>query len=442
MLASNGGDVAMAGNLFRFHARGYTNIDNEIFRAKLSWQAKGAYCQICSLPKTDWKFTVRGFASLSSNGVEATTSALRELEDAGFLIRGRYRDPEGKFSSDTYWATLDTPSLYAEAVEYLEDQGIAIVSKFERRHAVEDKSPSFVAERPSFFSGDSSIIEEAVDCAQASDDVEKNVENYDNVENADAVENAKSQVGTRYGFSVSGLPVSGLPRSGKPRSIKYVLDKTTNQSNLASQPDVHDAHCGKPDPAPTEPKPSVSKQAISSSRASDDQAPAAQAAKPEPSPSEAKNSNERDSEDFKRLVQRSMKAVEPDRMERCRKAYAALLERGWSGQQIVSAYDAYAAKYRRDNGSNPRFAKKLDDWLCREDGFGMYAPKRDFAALPDSITCPHCGHKAKRYIRDRYNCDGPGCCMQQFSYGFALRQLAKKEKAEMNALTGPRSAGA
>lgn len=69
----------------------FTVIDNAIFKDyRLSFKAKGLLCQMLSLPD-GWEYSVEGLARLTSDGVSAITSGLRELEEYGYFRRERVR---------------------------------------------------------------------------------------------------------------------------------------------------------------------------------------------------------------------------------------------------------------------------------------------------------------------------------------------------------------
>lgn len=79
----------------------FTVIDNAIFRNKgLSLKAKGMLCLLLSLPD-NWKFSVEGLAGCSTDGKSAVTSALNELEDAGYFHREQARN-KGNFGDAIY----------------------------------------------------------------------------------------------------------------------------------------------------------------------------------------------------------------------------------------------------------------------------------------------------------------------------------------------------
>lgn len=63
----------------------YTTISNICLRNKeLSYKAKGLLIVCLSLPD-DWDYSIAGLVTLSSDGRDSVTSALKELEKSGFL---------------------------------------------------------------------------------------------------------------------------------------------------------------------------------------------------------------------------------------------------------------------------------------------------------------------------------------------------------------------
>ena len=70
----------------------YSIICNCIFKdSRLSWKAKGILSNMLALPD-NWDYSLAGLEKLTSDGMSATRSALKELEDFGYLIRRPIRD--------------------------------------------------------------------------------------------------------------------------------------------------------------------------------------------------------------------------------------------------------------------------------------------------------------------------------------------------------------
>ena len=71
---------------------GFTILDNGIFKdTKLSMKAKGLLATLLSLPE-DWNFSTIGLAKLCNDGEGAVRSALKELEQNGYLNRESIRE--------------------------------------------------------------------------------------------------------------------------------------------------------------------------------------------------------------------------------------------------------------------------------------------------------------------------------------------------------------
>ena len=60
-----------------------------------------------SLPE-DWNYTTRGLAKICKEGVDAIGGALRELEAAGYIVRHKLRDRQGRIS-DTEYVIYEQP---------------------------------------------------------------------------------------------------------------------------------------------------------------------------------------------------------------------------------------------------------------------------------------------------------------------------------------------
>lgn len=80
--------------------KNYTIITNEAVRDKrLSLKARGLLCFCMSL-SDDWKYSVQGLASAAGVGVDTIKSAIKELEQVGYLARKKYRDEHGRMACD------------------------------------------------------------------------------------------------------------------------------------------------------------------------------------------------------------------------------------------------------------------------------------------------------------------------------------------------------
>lgn len=77
--------------------RGFTQIDNQTIRdSQLSFKARGILAWLLSHPD-DKSISAAQIAAAATEGREAIRKGLRELEEAGYLVRDRIRHPSGRF---------------------------------------------------------------------------------------------------------------------------------------------------------------------------------------------------------------------------------------------------------------------------------------------------------------------------------------------------------
>ena len=80
----------------------YTIMSNYHLNDKeLSLKAKGLLSLMLSLPDS-WDYTTRGLASICKEGVDGIRATVRELENAGYIIRRRVRDQSGQVRGMEY----------------------------------------------------------------------------------------------------------------------------------------------------------------------------------------------------------------------------------------------------------------------------------------------------------------------------------------------------
>ena len=88
----------------------YTVMSNHHLRnMDLSLKSKGLLSMMLSLPE-DWNYTTRGLAKICKEGTDSISSALKELERAGYIVRNRLRDRKGKIV-DVEYVIYETPRL-------------------------------------------------------------------------------------------------------------------------------------------------------------------------------------------------------------------------------------------------------------------------------------------------------------------------------------------
>lgn len=80
----------------------YTVMANHHLRNKeLSLKAKGLLSLMLSLPD-DWDYTLKGLARICRDGVDSIAAAVKELEEAGYIVRRRVRDDKGRVGEMEY----------------------------------------------------------------------------------------------------------------------------------------------------------------------------------------------------------------------------------------------------------------------------------------------------------------------------------------------------
>ena len=82
--------------------RGYTVMSNHHLRNKdLSLKAKGLLSQMLSLPE-DWDFTLKGLSLINREQIDAIRASVRDLDQAGYIVRSRERDGQGRLRGADY----------------------------------------------------------------------------------------------------------------------------------------------------------------------------------------------------------------------------------------------------------------------------------------------------------------------------------------------------
>ena len=95
--------------------RDFTVIANHVFKdTKLSAKAKGILVEMLSLPEK-WDYTLKGLATLFSDGIDSIRQGIRELEEHGYVVRERKRDSKGRLGGMEY-VIYGTPHAAVENV--------------------------------------------------------------------------------------------------------------------------------------------------------------------------------------------------------------------------------------------------------------------------------------------------------------------------------------
>jgi hypothetical protein len=95
------------------HESHFTIIANDVMRdSRLSFRARGIHHFLLSFP-SGWRIDSNAIARAGKEGRDAVRSALRELEECGYLTRRREQDDRGRWSTRAYISEIpenQTPS--------------------------------------------------------------------------------------------------------------------------------------------------------------------------------------------------------------------------------------------------------------------------------------------------------------------------------------------
>ena len=112
--------------------RGYTVMANFHLRDKnLSLKAVGLLSKMLSF-NDGWQFSTRGLSAICKEGPDAILSALRELENYGYLVRHQARDEKGRMSSMVF-------EIYEKPQEGLPETGNPYAENPDADHPVTEK---------------------------------------------------------------------------------------------------------------------------------------------------------------------------------------------------------------------------------------------------------------------------------------------------------------
>lgn len=107
---------------------GWTHVMNSVAQDKrLSLDTRGLFLMMKSFPP-DWEFNIPGLSTMGSCGKDKVRRMLKELEDAGYLLREQNHDQTGKFSGNTYVLQDDAPPLY-EKTDDGDEEKTTVVGK-------------------------------------------------------------------------------------------------------------------------------------------------------------------------------------------------------------------------------------------------------------------------------------------------------------------------
>lgn len=119
----------MSGKIHRFKKeKDFVTLDNHALRNdRLSWKGKGLHCYLMQLPD-DWQINIADLQNRSSDGRDSTSSGLRELISAGYVVRERVVDDKTKQFIGYDYQVYERPE-YAIAVNGKPVNGSAVNGK-------------------------------------------------------------------------------------------------------------------------------------------------------------------------------------------------------------------------------------------------------------------------------------------------------------------------
>ena len=95
-----------------FIKKRYGVVPNEILNnPELSLKAKGLFAYLQSKPD-GWKFSVERIAKQTKEGADAVRSAIRELEEKGYLRRIPVKEKNGRFAGYDYLLTEEAGKFF------------------------------------------------------------------------------------------------------------------------------------------------------------------------------------------------------------------------------------------------------------------------------------------------------------------------------------------
>ena len=91
------------------HKQPFTTVFNSVLRdQRLSLKTLGLYVIMQSFPE-DWEYSISGLAARCRIGRDAVRKCLKELEDAGYLLKEQGHQENGKFACNTYVLQDEAP---------------------------------------------------------------------------------------------------------------------------------------------------------------------------------------------------------------------------------------------------------------------------------------------------------------------------------------------
>ena len=133
----------MAGKIYRRKkSDDFVTLDTHCLRNKdLKWDAKGLHSYLVQLPD-DWQINISDLVNRSKDGRDATSTPMKSLIFAGYIIRERCFDEKGKFEGYDYfvferpehaieWKTVNGKTVNGKTVNGKTVNGKTATNKYE-----------------------------------------------------------------------------------------------------------------------------------------------------------------------------------------------------------------------------------------------------------------------------------------------------------------------
>jgi hypothetical protein len=102
------------------HKENYSTVNNTIIKDnRLSWKAKGIWLYAFSRPD-DWIFYVADIIKQSTDGRDAVKAGLKELEEAGYLLKYQKKNKDGTWG-EMEWIFYETPEELKKSLPQTEN---------------------------------------------------------------------------------------------------------------------------------------------------------------------------------------------------------------------------------------------------------------------------------------------------------------------------------
>ena len=91
------------------HTKPFTAVFNSVIQDKrISLKTLGLFVVMQSFPD-DWEYSISGLAARCRIGRDAVRKCLKELEEAGYLLKEQGHQDNGKFACNTYVLQDEAP---------------------------------------------------------------------------------------------------------------------------------------------------------------------------------------------------------------------------------------------------------------------------------------------------------------------------------------------